>query len=382
MTKYIPAALLAIALFTATFAVNLQTPLYGVYAAHSGVGAAGVTIAFAAYVGGLMPTLLLFGGWSDRAGRRLPVAIALVLGTAATSLLIFSPGWTSLFVARFLLGVGTALATTAGTAYMTELLGNDRPRRATLIVTSATSLGFASGALATSVSLAFQGATTMPLSFLLLVAAAPVLALATLCLPRVDTPSRVSVFRFPVFPAGTGVYGAAMVLAWASSGMMIAVVPLQLQAEGLAGWSGLVVFLTVFVGFLCQPLARRMSNRQALLSGFVLVPCGFLVLLCGVWFSSIAMVLLGASMSSASSYGFTYLAALAEVSVRAPENRARATAGIFVYAYGGFALPVIASGALADRIGILPALLVFAAGLIGATLVTVLRWQYSAVRLA
>lgn len=377
-----PAVLLALALFTATFAVNLQTPLYGVYAAHSGVGASAVTIAFAAYVGGLMPTLVLLGGWSDRVGRRVPVALSLVLGTVATGLLVCVPDWESLFFARALLGVGTALATTAGTAYMSELLGSARSRYATLIVTSATSLGFASGALATSVSLMFQGMTNRPLSFLLFLATAPLLAVATLRLPRVDVPRPVSLLRFPVFFADTWVYGVAMVLAWATSGMMIAVVPLQLQAEGQDGWSGVVVFLTVFVGFLCQPLARRLSNRQALLAGFVLVPSGFVVLLCGIWLPSIILVLLGAGLSSAASYGFTYLAALAEVSARAPESRARATAGLFVYAYGGFSLPVIASGALADRIGILPTLQVFALALVAATLMTVLRWHRAIVRIA
>ena len=56
MSKIIPTALLASGLFTVTFAVNLQAPLYDAYAAESDVGATAVTVAFAAYVGGLMPT--------------------------------------------------------------------------------------------------------------------------------------------------------------------------------------------------------------------------------------------------------------------------------------------------------------------------------------
>ncbi len=68
MPSVLSAALLALALFIATFAVNLQAPLYGAYAATSGVGATAVAVAFAAYVAGLMPTLLLLGGLfgSDR----------------------------------------------------------------------------------------------------------------------------------------------------------------------------------------------------------------------------------------------------------------------------------------------------------------------------
>ncbi|MEP4039050.1 MFS transporter [Pseudophaeobacter sp.] len=375
MPKLIPFSLLALGLFTVTFAVNLQAPLYDAYAAQSEVGATAVTIAFAAYVGGLMPTLLLLGGLSDRIGRRVPIALALLLGAAATALLVQVPSWTSLVIARFMLGVGTGLATTAGTAYMTEIIGADRAKTAALIVTSATSLGFGGGALATGISLAFQGLTLLPVSYIVLFVIAPVLAMIVLALPRVDAPRPVSLLRLPVFPAGTWVFGAAMALAWSTTGMTIAVVPLELAANDLGGWTGLVIFLAIFVGFLCQPIARRMTNEHALAFGFLLIPLGFLVLLAGVWLKLLTLVMLGTCITSAASYGFTYLASLAEVSLRAPNDRARATAGLFVYAYFGFSLPVIASGVLADKFGLLNAMIVFAVAQSIATALIILIWK-------
>ncbi|MEQ8921872.1 MAG: MFS transporter, partial [Roseovarius sp.] len=240
MPRSLPAGLLALGLFTVTFAVNLQAPLYDAYAVESDVGATAVTLAFAAYVGGLMPTLLLLGGLSDRIGRRGPVALALILGAAATALLVQVPGWTSLVIARVLLGIGTGLATTAGTAYMTEILGADRARTAALIVTSATSLGFGGGALATGISLGLQGPTLLPASYIVLFVIAPTLAVIALVLPRVDAPRPVSLLRLPVFPVGTWMFGAAMALAWSTTGMTIAVVPLELAANDLGGWTGLV----------------------------------------------------------------------------------------------------------------------------------------------
>ncbi|MFG6527538.1 MFS transporter, partial [Sulfitobacter sp. M23508] len=169
--------------------------------------------------------------------------------------------------------------------------------------------------------------------------------------------------------------GAAMALAWSTTGMTIAVVPLELAANNLGGWTGLVIFLAIFVGFLCQPIARRMTNNSALALGFVLIPLGFLVLLAGVWLKVLAFVLVGTCITSAASYGFTYLASLAEVSLRAPNDRARATAGLFVYAYFGFSLPVIASGALADMLGLLPAMVVFGAVQLAITVIIVLTWK-------
>ncbi|WP_268800492.1 MFS transporter [Pseudomonas huanghezhanensis] len=375
MPNSLSTALLALALFTSTFAVNLQTPLYAAYAAESDVGATAVTVAFAAYAAGLMPTLLLLGGLSDRIGRRLPIATALLLGVLATALLVWIPNWGSLVVARALLGIGTGLVTTAGTAYMTEIMGEDNARRAALIVTSATTLGFGGGALATSISLGVQGSTLMPASFTLLFVLAPLLALLAFKLPTVDVSKRVSLLRLPVFPRGTWVFGIAMILAWSTSGMVIAVVPLELKNQGLDGWTGLVVFLAIFVGFLCQPIARRMSNTKSLAIGFVLTPLGFLVVVVGVWTGSLGLVLLGTCITSASNYGFTYLAALLEVTSRAPDNRARATAGLFVYAYAGFSLPVIASGALADLFGLLPAMTIFAIAQISITSLIIMLWM-------
>ncbi|TDT74228.1 putative MFS family arabinose efflux permease [Litoreibacter halocynthiae] len=380
MTKTVSASLLALGLFTVTFAVNLQAPLYDVYAAESNVGATAVTVAFAAYAAGLMPTLILLGGLSDRIGRRIPIAMALLLGVVATVLLVQVPSWSSLVIARLFLGVGTGLATTAGTAYMTEILGEDRSRSAALIVTSATSLGFGGGALATGISLGLQGPTLLPVSYIALIVAAPLLAIIALVLPRVDRPKQVSVLRLPVFPKGTWVFGVAMALAWSTTGMTIAVVPLELAANGLGGWTGLVIFLAIFIGFLCQPIARRMTNSQSLALGFALIPLGFLVLLAGVWLHLLALVLIGTCITSAASYGFSYLASLSEVSLRAPQDRARATAGLFVYAYFGFSLPVIANGALADMLGLLAAMTVFSAAQIVITVIIVTMWKRQSAR--
>jgi hypothetical protein len=166
-----------------------------------------------------------------------------------------------------------------------------------------------------------------------------------------------------------------MALAWSTTGMTIAVVPLELKANGLGGWTGLVIFLAIFVGFLCQPIARRMTNANALALGFILIPLGFLVLIAGVWAKMLAMVLIGTCITSAASYGFTYLASLSEVSLSAPDDRARATAGRFVYANFGFSIPVIASGALADMFGLLAAMIAFSMVQIFVTVLIVFFWK-------
>ena len=374
MSRLIYTSLLALCLFAATYAVNLQAPLYSVYTGSGPAHTTAISLAFAAYVCGLMPGLIFLGGLSDRIGRRAPILIALVLATTATVLVMQWTTWGGLATARFLLGASTALATTAGTAYMAELFPAERAKTAALLVTSATSLGFGSGALATGVSLGLQGPTLVPASYTALIAALPLLLLATLKLPKVYKTRPVSLLRLPIFPKGTRVYGIAMALAWSATGMTIAVVPLELAARGLGAWTGLVVFLAIFTGFLCQPLAKHITNRSALTLGFCLVPLGFAVLLYGILFNSLAAILIGTCLTSAASYGFTYLSALAEVSIRAPSEKARATAGLLTYAYFGFSIPTIMSGALADLFDTVTAMLIFGSTLSILTLIVLIFW--------
>ncbi|ETX13699.1 MFS transporter [Roseivivax halodurans JCM 10272] len=364
MSRSAAALCLALSLFLVTYAVNLQAPLYDAYAAASGRGPAAVTIAFAAYVAGLMPTVLFLGGLSDRIGRRIPVVTALLLGAAATALLVVSPSWTTLVLARTLLGIGTGLATTAGTAFMIELMGTERSRSAALAVTSATSLGFGGGALATGISLSLAGPSFFPASFAVLFVLAPLLALGIICAPKVAQPQSGALLRLPVFPKGTWIFGATLALAWSATGMIIAVVPLELAMQGLSGWTGAVIFLAIFIGFLCQPIAKCLSDETSLALGLALIPSGFGLILFGNWMQAIAPVLAGTALSSAASYGFVYLAALSQVSDRSGRDRSRATAGLFVYAYAGFSLPVIGSGVLAETMGLIPAMGVFLALLI------------------
>jgi len=68
MPRSFAVVLLSLCLFTVTFAVNLQAPLYSAYTAESAMGATAVTVAFAAYVAGLMPTLMLLAAFRTRSG--------------------------------------------------------------------------------------------------------------------------------------------------------------------------------------------------------------------------------------------------------------------------------------------------------------------------
>lgn len=351
-------ALLAFALCLITLAVNLQAPLYITYADLSGQGAAATAVAFSAYVVGVLPVLLALGGLADRVGRRPLIIAALLLSMLATLLMLVAPGLQTLALARLVLGLGTGLATATATAYMGELMGGASSARAANWVTASTSLGFGLGAALTSLFL-LRGPSLTPGSFHLQLLLAGVALVLTWRLPDPRPAQRGAMLRLPFYPRGSAVYGMAILLAWAGTGLVIALLPGILRQHGLSAWSGFSTFCVTSCGLLFQPLARRMASTKATLLGLAILPCSYALLAWGANAGHLGAVLLGAVAASSACYGFIYLGGLAAVNQLAGSEKTRASAGFFLLAYLGFSVPVIFTGLLSDRLGSGMALLMF-----------------------
>ncbi|MFJ4157026.1 MFS transporter [Pseudomonas sp. NPDC089752] len=351
-------ALLAFALCLITLAVNLQAPLYIAYADLSGQGAAATAVAFSAYVVGVLPVLLALGGLADLVGRRPLIIAALLLSMLATLLMLLAPGLETLALARLVLGLGTGLATATATAYMGELMGGDCSARAANWVTASTSLGFGLGAALTSLFL-LRGPSLTPGSFHLQLLLAGIALVLAWRLPDPRPAQRGAMLRLPFYPPGSVVYGLAILLAWAGTGLVIALLPGILREHGLSAWSGFSTFCVTSCGLLFQPLARRLPSKKATLLGMAILPSSYALLAWGANAGHLGAVLLGAVAASSACYGFIYLGGLAAVNQLAGSEKTRASAGFFLLAYLGFSVPVIFTGVLSDRLGTEMALLVF-----------------------
>src|SRR4028118_965770 len=106
-----PVLIVATALFLITHAANLQVPLYGTYAQLAGYGSGLTAIAFSTYVAGLLPTLILLGGISDRIGRKTVILASLLSALLATFLMIVHPTIYTLLATRVLQGIAVGLIT-------------------------------------------------------------------------------------------------------------------------------------------------------------------------------------------------------------------------------------------------------------------------------
>ena len=161
MSRFHPARL-AFALCMITSAVNLQAPLYDALAARSGAGVGATTVAFACYVVGILPVLLGLNGLAERVGRKPLIVTALTLCLAATALTLAMPGLVTLGIARFMLGIGTALTSAVAPAYMLALFGDGDSRGPANWVTASTALGFGLGAQYVGERSTFVDTLTLP----------------------------------------------------------------------------------------------------------------------------------------------------------------------------------------------------------------------------
>lgn len=351
-----PVLIVATALFLVTHAANLQVPLYNTYAQLAGYGSGISAIAFSIYVAGLLPTLILLGGVSDRVGRKTVILASLISGCLATFLMIAQPTIYTLFATRVLQGIAVGLMTGTGTAYLSALMPRNSAQVATY-VSLTTSLGFSSGALFTNGALLYKN-SLVPFSywtvFILILGC---IGLAVRLPEQPVSPGKL--IRLPVFPAGTIPAGLAIALAWSLAGIVGVILPAQLVQYNLPNWSGPMLFIFVITGVLFQPLARRLDAQRSLQLGAVIIVFGYIGFTCGAWLGSLSLVLVGVAIAGTACYGFTYLGGLAEVIRLSGSESARAASGYFVCAYLGYGLPVILIGFFSDQIGIVNTLFWF-----------------------
>ena len=251
---------------------NQFTPMLLVYRHALGLGAGSLEAMFGVYALGLIPGLFLAGPLSDAKGRRLPVLGAAVTSLLGSLLLIAgsrSPG--SLYVARFVVGLGSGAAFSAGTAWLRELSllapGNAGSAQAARRAAVAMTTGFAVGPLLSGM-LAQWGPASRVLPYLphLAFMVAALFAVARLAPETITRRTRLSFGAG--LPAGRSRRRfwrtVAVTAPWvfAAPAVAFAFLPAAVGADRLSGGvavTGAVTALTALAGVLIQPAARALD---------------------------------------------------------------------------------------------------------------------------
>ncbi|MDP9034690.1 MAG: MFS transporter [Myxococcota bacterium] len=370
-------ARVALLLFAVAWGSNHFVPLLLVYRAHLGLSPVDLATLFAVYAVGLVPGLLVGGPLSDRIGRRRVVIPASCVALCGTALLAFgAEGFHVLLAGRFVVGIGSGATFSAGTAWVQDLARSRSAGTGARRASMALSSGFGGGPLLTGLiaqwapdpmrlPYVLQGAVLGAcLAAVLLLHEKPGVA-PTKALPGDSDPRRA--LRLPpgllrlVGPIGPWVFGFPSI--------SFAVLPALVQARAQQGdaierwpvaFAGVVTATTLLSGVAVQPVLKAWSPRTGAVMALALGSVGVFTGLAAVSLRSQVGLLVAAALLG-TGYGGTLLSGLRIVeSSTTPEDRGAATSVFYVFAYLGFAAPLLQAAA-ARHMGDAPGLLIAAA---------------------
>ncbi|WP_165839317.1 MFS transporter [Klenkia marina] len=370
---------LLVALFATAVSTQSPSPLLLRYTDALDLGALVLTLFFAAYAVGLVPSLLLAGPLSDRDGRRRVVVGGVVAALACTLVLIAADagGVAFLVAGRVAQGLASGAVFTVGTVWLRELSGGDddgapgRVRRAAAVASAAMAAGFAVGPLVAGLLVQWGPApelvSLLPSAVLLLVG-----LLGLRGVPETMTdrrPGRLALGVPPVarrafwaylLPVGLTVYTYAV--------LSLTVFPLLVAGAGFDAVFALVGASALLVqgsAALVTPLAAKLGPAVSGPLAAVLAACG-----CGLGYLAVqpggwpwvlpACLLIGLGEG----LGMTSGVAVCD-RVAPPDRRGALLSAFYLPVYAGFVVPTVLALVSGDALrGGVPILVLGAGGLL------------------
>lgn len=370
------------ALFVCSWAGNQFSPLLLLYREHDGYTTVAVNAFLGVYVLGLVPSLVMAGGLSDRYGRR-PVMTVATFAAVATSAVLALGEWgpIPLLIGRLLAGIAVGSAMAVGTSWLKELSSHPHDLRAdhgagARRAAVAFALGSGGGALVAGL-LAEWGPWPEVLPYVVhLAVAVPLLLLV----PRIVETRTAAVgaepwhrsLRIPalahprfgrvVLPCAPWIFGAAAL----SYGYLPVLLAGATRGFGIAYATALTV-VALGVSAVVQPMAKRLDSTTS--ARGLLIACATLTVSVGVmaltvrfgspWLGVAAAAVTGVGIGIALSCGLLEVQRIA-----GPDGLAGLTGVFYALAYLGFLTPTLMAAVtpLWPTLELFGALLVLGAG--------------------
>jgi MFS family permease len=361
-----PFAVATYALIVLLLGSNITTPFYPLYARIFGLSPLGITLLFSTYTLLVVPALLFLGPLSDARGRREVLIPAIVLAIVAAVLFAIANATAWLFAAQAVqaLALGALQGTAAPTLVETDPDGDTR--RASAIASAGTTGGAALGPLLAGFLVQYAPLPRR-LSFLVeigLLVIAVVLVRARL--PRRENPSSWRPRR-PGIPApirrAFAVASVSAFVAWAVTGLFVALIPsfvADVLHDDNFAVAGCVVALMLGSSAVVQVAGRRVPSLTAQIAGLVAMLAGVVFLFVATATSSLPPLLI-ATVLSGVGQGGAFMGSLGDVqSIAPPDRKGDVVATFYVVIYLATALPVIGVGILANSMGLVDAVRIFA----------------------
>jgi predicted MFS family arabinose efflux permease len=363
----------ALALIVVTSESTSTSAIFVAYRQHWGLTPADIGLTFSAYVGTLVPMLLLFGGLAERYGRRSIVFAGALLMAAGTFTLLLAHGLALLIFARLLQGAGAALAVGIISATFTETYRGKIVAGQALSVVVAIALSGGPVVTAIAYDLGLGTDLSYVPIFILGIAVLVLLpAFATRTTPAGTATPREESNPAWVVSRGLSFAMPMIFIGWAGNSLYLSLVPAYLAAslhvsDPLIGAGAFVAnqAATVLASIYFGNVAPEKSGPVAT---FVVV-IGLALLVLGtnanLWsVIALATILVGAGAGVASGAAYAVTARVGR------GQGARIFSRLLVAAYLGYSLPSLFTGIIAARSSFTAGFItvIVALGIIGVTI--------------
>ncbi|MBF4463552.1 MFS transporter [Rathayibacter sp. VKM Ac-2878] len=365
---------------------TVPTPLYAIYQQRDGFPAVIVTVVFAAYAVGVVASLFLAGHVSDWLGRRRILLASIVTEVVAAVVFLLWPEVPGLIVARLLTGLGVGALTATATAHLSELRATAHPHEGPGTARAVSALvnmgGLALGPLVGGIlAVSVREPLVVPdaVFLVLLVVLGFGVALVPETVERREILPVYRLQRLAVPAASRGVFLSAAVAAF--SGFAVFGLFTSLAPTFLAGRfgetsplvAGAVSFGVFAAGAVAQLVSARLATVQALRWAALALTVGLVLVALGALVVSSPAFIVGGVLAGAG-VGLLFRLALGVAGALATEEtRGEVLAAMFLAAYLGLAVPVLAIGAALALVPAVPVLLGFVAVVLALVLAAIAR---------
>ena len=340
---------------------TIPTPLYSLYKVTFALSPLAITLIYAAYSIGVVPTLFFFGPLGDALGRKPLLVIAILFAIVGTLTLGFATSFDWLIIGRLAQGVGIGAVLGNATAALVEFEPNGNKQRASQIAGMTQLGGLALGPLAAGLMAEFLFAPTLLvyiLEFILLIIA---LIFILVGIPGSKSGSKKFTLNKPSVPPALWSFisaslAAALVLT--NSGLYFSLNPTFAQdilhVNNIA-LGGIISSIMVFTAVVVQKFLWHKVPVHLEIGGLVSLIIGLSLITVVTVYSSV-ILLITAAIFSGIGFGATFMGAINVINNISPKDkRGNVTSFFYAITYAALGIPIIGLGLALQYINIFTA---------------------------
>ena len=344
-------AIIVLLLFSIMAASNVTAPIYELYATKYNFGPFIITDIFGIYVLMLIPSLLFWGRYSDKHGRKLPVGIGVIMEIIGLLSFLFARNMYMLFLGRAFMGLASGAI--AGPA--SALLFHYHRKAGAVLTSIGTSAGTATGPLIGGLMAQYL---PYPLRLVYLVSIVFVLIPAIAMYPLKDTSPRNSGLKlhFPLIDKDVIrkfiLSSFVAFIAWSITAFFMSLAPvyiITLSGINNIAIGGIIVFIMLGIASVFQIISLKFKIKSSMFTGMAFIALAILFILISIMKNSLYIFIIG-TVFAGMGQGFAFTGATREIKeISPPEKTGDMLANYYIIIYTGVGLPVIILGFM-DRI--------------------------------